>query len=95
MFLIPRPWFVTSKARAAATEAMALFSRFLISSVSDNDDDDEEEEEEEDGCDCSVEVTMLGMLEVTTTLEVTDEVSLTLEEVVTTLDTDTVFTAGT
>ena len=38
---------------------------------------------------------MLGMLEVTTTLEVTDEVSLTLEEVVTTLDTDTVFTAGT
>ena len=50
MFLIPRPWFVTSKARAAATEAMALFSRFLISSVSDNDDDEEEEEEaEEDG----------------------------------------------
>ena len=35
VFLIPSPWFPTSSARAAATEAMAEFSRFLISSDSD------------------------------------------------------------
>ena len=35
VFLMPRPWLPTSRARAAATEAMAEFSRFLISSDSD------------------------------------------------------------
>ena len=35
VFLIPSPWLPTSRALAAATEAMAEFSRFLISSDSD------------------------------------------------------------
>ena len=88
VFLIPSPCSPTSRARAAATLAMAEFSRFLISSLS--------EMAEEAGV-VAVVVTGLGITEgmlVMTRLEVVTKLELEVVATLLTVLGEAVWTTG-